>query len=102
MRTGLILTTLLIALSCVNGKAIKWTGYGDNNQWDYKPNWYPDDVPGANDDVTITCGLVIVTAPVTVNSLGMGNSFNCNATLEVLSSFNVINTLTVEATASSP
>ena len=96
MRTCLILTALLLALSCVNGKSIKWTGYADNNQWNTKTNWYPDDVPSANDDVTISCGLVIITTPVTVNSLGMGDSFSCNATLEVLSSFTVIGTLTVE------
>ncbi len=64
MRTCLILTTLLLAFSSVNGKAIKWTGYGGDNQWDNKINWYPDVVPSASDDVKISCGLVIMTTPV--------------------------------------
>lgn len=86
----------LCALICVaNAASIKWTGLAANNQWTSNVNWYPAQVPGPNDDVTIDIGNVQVTISTGVNSLSMGNSVNGFANLTIFQSFVVASTMDV-------
>jgi hypothetical protein len=82
------------ALICVaNAASIKWTGLAANNQWTSPVNWYPAQVPGPNDDVTIETGDVQVTISTGVNSLIMGTNVNGVANLTIFQSFVVAQTL---------
>lgn len=80
-----VLAVLAVGLS--QAISIKWTGYANNNQWTTNTNWYPDSVPGPNDDVTIESGVVLVTIPTGVNSLTMGTTFNQPANLTLFQDF---------------
>ena len=65
----------LLAVSTANAASIKWTGYASNGQWGTATNWYPDQVPGPSDDVTINRGgNVTITTPVTVQSISIGDA----------------------------
>ena len=92
-----IVAICAIALLAASGSAesIKWTGIVNNGQWDTANNWYPNQVPGPQDDVTIDKGIVTITSPVTVNSIGMGTAFSEPANLTIDSTLNV-GTLTVD------
>jgi hypothetical protein len=74
-------------LACSHAISIKWTGYGNDNQWTNKVNWNPDQVPGTGDDVTISSGVVQVTIATGVNSLVMGDSFTAPANVTFFQSF---------------
>ena len=79
----------LLCLGAVNGGAIKWTGYGGDNQWTNRLNWSPDTVPGTNDDVTIDEGTVQVTIPTGCNSLVMGTRISAPANVTFFQTFYV-------------
>jgi len=81
-----IVIVLLLAIA-THGVSIKWTGYQGNGQWSTQTNWYPDQVPGASDDVTIEKGSVTASQAAECNSLTMGTSFNEAANLTIQSSF---------------
>ena len=88
MRAFLALALLAGVLSSsAAAVSISWTGYGNDNQWTTSVNWYPAQVPGMNDDVTIDSGSVIVTIATGVQSLGMGNSFTAPANLTIFNTF---------------
>ena len=88
----------LLAVSTANAASIKWTGYAKNGQWGTSTNWYPDQVPGPNDDVSINKGgNVTITTPVTVQSIAMGNDVGEFPYLIVDNSLLVESTLTVNA-----
>src|SRR5215475_14957502 len=42
-----------------------WNG-SDNNDWFNPTNWIPTGVPAANDVITVSNGMVDLTAPVTI------------------------------------
>ena len=84
---------VLFALACALTQAvsIKWTGIANDMQWSNHINWYPAQVPGQNDDVSIGVGVVQVTASTAVNSLTMGYDVNGVANLTLYQSFLVGN-----------
>ena len=84
---------LLLALAAVSASAasIKWTGIANDNQWTNHINWYPAQVPGQNDDVSIPSGVVQVTVATSVNSLQMGTEVTAPANLTLYQSFLVGN-----------
>jgi len=86
---------LALAVALASAESIKWTGIANDNQWTNHINWYPAQVPGANDDVSIPTGVVQVTTSVTINSLNMGYEVTAPANLTVFQSFLVSNGLTV-------
>jgi cytoskeletal protein CcmA (bactofilin family) len=91
------LVVAVCALICVaNAASIKWTGLAQNNQWTSTVNWYPAQVPGPNDDVTIETGSVQVTISTGVNSLTMGTSVDGMANLTIFQSFVVASTMDVD------
>ena len=88
MRTLIIVAAVLIAAQAAS---ITWTGYAYNNQWDTPTNWYPAQVPAANDDVTIASGNVQVPGNGACNSVTMGTQFDTPANLTVFGQFYVGN-----------
>lgn len=87
--TVAVFVALAAVAATTNGAALLWTGYANNNQWDTADNWYPAQVPGAADDVTIHTGVVQSTTFVSVNSLLMGDRLEGKANLTIFSGFNV-------------
>jgi len=69
--------------------SISWTGIVNNNQWNTPNNWYPNQVPGPNDDVTIEKGIVEVTTATAVSSLSMGTNVDTPANLTLYHAFSV-------------
>lgn len=84
-------TVALCLAAAVHGISIKWTGYANNNQWDSPTNWYPDQVPSTNDDVTIDSGVVQIPNAAGCNSLTMGTNFNNPANVTIFNTFIVGN-----------
>lgn len=82
---------VLCLAASTHAVSIKWTGYANNNQWDTPTNWYPDQVPSTNDDVTIEYGVVQVPNAAGCNSLTMGTNFNQAANLTIFNTFIVGN-----------
>ena len=80
-----------------SAESIKWTGIVNNGQWDTANNWYPAQVPGPQDDVTIDNGAVTITSAVSVNSITMGAKTTHTANLTVDAALTVATTLTVDA-----
>ena len=81
-----VLTTLLAASS---GASIKWTGIVNDQQWTTPNNWYPAQVPGPSDDVTIDDAegkdaVVVLTTSATLRSLSIGSLLGNKAMLRVL------------------
>jgi hypothetical protein len=86
----------LAALAAVSeATSILWTGYANNGQWNSPTNWYPAQVPGAEDDVTIHIGTVQATTFVSVNSLLMGDQLAGTANLTIFNGFNVFQQMQV-------
>ena len=88
-----VLTTLLAASS---GASIKWTGIVNDQQWTTPNNWYPAQVPGPSDDVTIDDAegkdavVVMVSAnEIRVRSVTLGNLVSNKAKLRVLAPLSV-------------
>lgn len=81
----------LFAIACLAAStqavSIKWTGYANNGQWFTPTNWYPDQVPSTEDDVTIDSGVVTVPQAAGCNSLTMGTNFNNQANLTIFNTF---------------
>ena len=96
MSLKLVLVALAVLATVAVAEQLKWTGYAHNNQWNTKINWYPDSVPGPDDDVLIPAGTVEVTSDVAIKSLTMGTSFHGKATLKIYQSFAIEKTMTVE------
>eukprot|EP01059_Diplonema_ambulator_P007534 TRINITY_DN16_c0_g2_i6.p1 TRINITY_DN16_c0_g2~~TRINITY_DN16_c0_g2_i6.p1 ORF type:complete len:216 (+),score=91.70 TRINITY_DN16_c0_g2_i6:62-709(+) len=101
MMSKMLLLAATVALS--EGVAIKWTGIVNDQQWSTANNWYPAQVPGPNDAVTIDDAegkdaVVVLTSPnpVAIGSLMMGNSVTNNARLRVLAPLTVNNYATVQ------
>jgi len=84
-----VIVGVLALIAIVNAASIQWTGYAGNNQWTTNNNWYPNTVPGPNDDVTIAKGIVEVTIPTGVNSLVMGTDVDNAANLTLYHAFAV-------------
>eukprot|EP01060_Flectonema_neradi_P007494 TRINITY_DN1522_c7_g1_i1.p1 TRINITY_DN1522_c7_g1~~TRINITY_DN1522_c7_g1_i1.p1 ORF type:complete len:212 (+),score=54.92 TRINITY_DN1522_c7_g1_i1:70-705(+) len=87
MKAAAALLTLVASSSAAS---ISWTGIVNDQQWTTANNWYPAQVPGASDDVTIDDSegkdaVVVMTTPQTVRSLSIGNKVANKATLNVLS-----------------
>jgi hypothetical protein len=74
MQIYIALTALLFSLSCcVRCKSIVWTDRGKKSgDWFDPENWFPEQVPGPEDDVIINRYLVLVGRPVTVKNLRVG------------------------------
>lgn len=88
---AVILATITIGMT--DAASILWTGYANNNQWDTPTNWYPAQIPGAQDDVTIHTGVVQATTYVSINSLLMGDHLEGSANLTIYNGFNVFSQL---------
>jgi hypothetical protein len=88
MKLLALIAALTVAANCA---AITWTGYGNDNQWYNTLNWNPDQIPGANDDVTIAAGVVQVTRPTGVSSIIFGTTYGQTANLTIFDSFFVGN-----------
>lgn len=86
---ALVLVALVAAMA--SAASIKWTGIANDNQWTNHINWYPAQVPGPNDDVSIPAGNVLVTIPTGVNSLTMGIMVDQSANLTLFQAFVVGN-----------
>jgi len=82
---------LALAVALASADSIKWTGIAGDNQWTNHINWYPAQVPGANDDVSIPSGVVQVTISTSVNSLNMGYEVTAPANLTLFQAFLVGN-----------
>jgi len=78
---------IALAAALVSAEAIKWTGIAEDNQWYNHINWYPAQVPGQNDDVTINHGVVYCTQSTAVQSLTMGMEVGQTANLTVYKNF---------------
>jgi hypothetical protein len=87
MRSLLALAMAGLLVSQAAAISVSWTGYAKDNQWTTAVNWYPAQVPGVNDDVTISKGIVICTIETGVASLGMGDSFEAPANLTIFNQF---------------
>ena len=88
MRALVIIAVVVVA---AHAASLKWTGYANNNQWDTPTNWYPAQVPAANDDVTIESGVVQVPGNGACNSVVMGTLFDHPANLTIFGQFFVGN-----------
>ena len=91
-RFAVLLVCVALAVFTVpscNATTILWTGIVGDNQWTTQNNWYPNQVPGPNDDVTIEKGQVLLTIPTGVNSLTMGFNVDTPANLTIYKAFAV-------------
>lgn len=100
MRSVLVLAA---SVALAEATAIKWTGIVNDQQWTTANNWYPAQVPGPNDAVTIDDAegkdaVVVLTSPtpVAIGSLSMGNSVTNHARLRVLAPLTVNHFATVQ------
>ena len=98
-KVGIVALAALCATT--QGVAVKWTGIVNDQQWSTSNNWYPAQVPGPNDDVTIDDAegkdaTVVLVKPYTIGSLSMGNSASNHAHLRVLSGLTVARSVTVQ------
>ena len=82
-----------IASTLSSAMSITWTGYAGNNQFNTANNWYPNSVPGPNDDVTIHNGTVQCPQAVSINSLLMGDTLDAKAKVTAYNTFNVFQQL---------
>jgi len=87
-KTLFVLAALAVTLEAAQ---IQWTGYANDNQWTTNNNWFPNSIPGPNDDVTIAKGTVYITIPTGVNSLDMGTDVDTPANLTLYHAFTVAN-----------
>ena len=87
--SGKVLLVLAALFVATQATSILWTGYVGDNQWTTQNNWYPNSVPGPNDDVTIEKGFVILTIPTGVNSLTIGTNIDQPANLTIYHAFAV-------------
>ena len=88
------IVTLAALCATTQGVDIKWTGIVNDQQWSTSNNWYPAQVPGPNDDVTINDAegkdaTVVLVKPYSIRSLSMGNSASNRVHLRVLSGLTV-------------
>eukprot|EP01062_Namystynia_karyoxenos_P026434 TRINITY_DN2051_c0_g1_i1.p1 TRINITY_DN2051_c0_g1~~TRINITY_DN2051_c0_g1_i1.p1 ORF type:complete len:249 (+),score=128.95 TRINITY_DN2051_c0_g1_i1:94-747(+) len=80
--------------------AIKWTGIVNDQQWTTANNWYPAQVPGAGDAVTIDeadgkDATVVLTTPTKIASLNMGDLVATKAKLRLLAALQVAQSVSV-------
>eukprot|EP00754_Rhynchopus_humris_P024080 Rhum_TRINITY_DN14862_c0_g1::Rhum_TRINITY_DN14862_c0_g1_i5::g.124470::m.124470 len=95
------IVALAALCATTQGVAIKWTGIVNDQQWSTPNNWYPAQVPGPNDDVTIDDAegkdaTVVLVNPYTIGSLSMGNTVVNHAHLRVLSGLTVQRSVSVQ------
>eukprot|EP01064_Diplonema_japonicum_P036068 TRINITY_DN7_c0_g1_i12.p1 TRINITY_DN7_c0_g1~~TRINITY_DN7_c0_g1_i12.p1 ORF type:complete len:216 (+),score=73.75 TRINITY_DN7_c0_g1_i12:60-707(+) len=94
---------LAATVAVAEGIAIKWTGIVNDQQWTTPNNWYPAQVPGPNDAVTIDDAegkdavvVLVSQSPVSIGSLSMGNLVSNNARLRVLAPLTVNSYISVQ------
>eukprot|EP01064_Diplonema_japonicum_P036067 TRINITY_DN7_c0_g1_i11.p1 TRINITY_DN7_c0_g1~~TRINITY_DN7_c0_g1_i11.p1 ORF type:complete len:229 (+),score=72.99 TRINITY_DN7_c0_g1_i11:47-688(+) len=92
---------LAATVAVAEGIAIKWTGIVNDQQWTTPNNWYPAQVPGPYDTVTIDDAegkdaIVVLVQPAVVGSLTMGNNNENNARLRVLAPLTVNSYISVQ------
>ena len=95
------IVALAALCATTQGVAVKWTGIVNDQQWSTSNNWYPAQVPGPNDDVTINDAegkdaTVVLVKPYSIRSLSMGNSASNHAHLRVLSGLSVAGAVSVQ------
>eukprot|EP00754_Rhynchopus_humris_P024076 Rhum_TRINITY_DN14862_c0_g1::Rhum_TRINITY_DN14862_c0_g1_i1::g.124455::m.124455 len=95
------IVALAALCATTQGVAIKWTGIVNDQQWSTSNNWYPAQVPGPNDDVTIDDAegkdaTVVLVNPYSIGSLSLGNSAANHAHLRVLSGLTVARSVSVQ------
>jgi hypothetical protein len=90
MTISTLLSLVVVGLlGATDAASVLWTGYVNDNQWTTQNNWYPNTVPGPNDDVTIDKGTVFVTIPTGVQSIVMGTNVDTPANLTFYHAFAV-------------
>ena len=87
MKTFALFAALVASSSATS---ISWTGIVNDQQWTTSNNWYPAQVPGPNDDVTIDeaegkDAVVVMIGEFSVRTLSIGNKVANKATLNILS-----------------
>eukprot|EP01065_Artemidia_motanka_P018581 TRINITY_DN218_c0_g1_i3.p1 TRINITY_DN218_c0_g1~~TRINITY_DN218_c0_g1_i3.p1 ORF type:complete len:239 (+),score=93.86 TRINITY_DN218_c0_g1_i3:61-717(+) len=92
--------TVALAAGC-EAVGIKWTGIVNDQQWTTANNWYPAQVPGAGDAVTIDeadgkDAVVVLTKATSIASLTMGDLVSTSAKLRLLGPLTVSQSVSVQ------